>query len=252
MIESTSSWTKASGWKPNVFAAQGTTLRSSVAPGMSACASSQRSSRSAIPAAFAMPPSPASDFIVRWLSVMANCPRRKNAERGSVAIQFGLPRPAFRYAICEALAVFAATFARSFLISKGLSVSYCCSVTPSMTFSSRCGARPTPSTDLPAHEQHDGHAEDGEQRVADGVGHAVAQRRNLALAGFLNHPQRGGRCSYAGADAEENGRMELEDVVSEQHRDNERHRRRDHSPDEQAEADLLQPGEEPRPGVDAD
>jgi hypothetical protein len=66
--------------------------------------------------------------MVRWLSVMANWPSRKKAERGSVAIQLGLPRPALRYAICEAFAVFAATFARSFLISNGLSVSYCCSV----------------------------------------------------------------------------------------------------------------------------
>jgi hypothetical protein len=31
------------------------------------------------------------------LSVTANCPSRKNASRGSVATQFGLPRPAFRY-----------------------------------------------------------------------------------------------------------------------------------------------------------
>ena len=49
-----------------------------------------------MPGAFGMPPMPPGRSIVRWLSVIANWPSRKNAERGSVAIQFGFPRPAFR------------------------------------------------------------------------------------------------------------------------------------------------------------
>ena len=49
------------------------------------------------PRALGMPPTPGGRSSTRLLSVMANCPSRKNASRGSVATQFGLPRPAFRY-----------------------------------------------------------------------------------------------------------------------------------------------------------
>ena len=46
--------------------------------------------------------------------------------------------------------------------------------------------------------------------------------------------------------------MKLEHVMSEQHGDDQRHRGRDDAPEEQADADLLQAGDEPRAGVDAD
>src|SRR5205814_3728994 len=56
-------------------------------------------------------------------SVTANCPSRKNASRGSVATQFGLPRPAFRYDREFSSAVFDATFWTKSLISNGPSLS---------------------------------------------------------------------------------------------------------------------------------
>ena len=97
MIESTSSCTKASGWKANVFDCP----RHDVAQerGLRACprgASSQLWSRSAIPGAFAIPPIPAADFIVALALGDGELAKEENAERGSVAIQFGFPRPAFR------------------------------------------------------------------------------------------------------------------------------------------------------------
>ena len=53
-----------------------------------------------MPLACGMPPIPAGCSITRLLSVMANWPSRKKPSRGVVAIQFGLPRPAFRNADC--------------------------------------------------------------------------------------------------------------------------------------------------------
>ena len=50
-----------------------------------------------MPAALGMPPTPGGRSSTRLHSVTANCPSRKNASRGSVATQFGLPRPALRY-----------------------------------------------------------------------------------------------------------------------------------------------------------
>src|SRR5215475_15878612 len=67
-----------------------------------------------------MPPTPAGCSITRLLSVMANCPSRKNPSRGVVAIQLGLPRPAFKKAACVRLEVSLARFISSSLISKGL------------------------------------------------------------------------------------------------------------------------------------
>src|SRR5207342_1954210 len=95
------------------------------APGMSSCFASLVSSRPAIPAALGIPPTPGGRSSTRLLSVMANCPRRKNASRGSVATQFGLPRPAFRYDKEFSSAVFDATFWTKSLISNGPSLSYC-------------------------------------------------------------------------------------------------------------------------------
>ena len=125
MMESTSSWTNLSGSKPNFFTAQGTIVCRKGAPGMSACLVSQASSRAATPAALGMPPTPGGRSSTRLLSVIANCPSRKYPSRGSVATQFGLPRPAFRYEIDDSSAVFDATLARKSLISNGPSFSYC-------------------------------------------------------------------------------------------------------------------------------
>ena len=88
-----------------------------------------------MPRAWGMPPTPGGRSSTRLLSVIANWPSRKNASRGSVAIQFGLPRPALRYATADALAVRVAAFARKSLISKGLKVSYSRSFKTSMTVS---------------------------------------------------------------------------------------------------------------------
>jgi hypothetical protein len=78
-----------------------------------------------MPDAFGMPPTPGGRSSTRLLSVTANCPSRKNASRGSVATQFGLPRPAFRYDVDASCAAFDATLARKSLISNGPSLSYC-------------------------------------------------------------------------------------------------------------------------------
>src|SRR6185437_7317748 len=59
----------------------------------------------------------------RLLSVMANCPSKKKPSRGVVAIQFGLPRPAFRNAACVRFEVAFARLISSSLISKGLKAS---------------------------------------------------------------------------------------------------------------------------------
>ena len=59
-----------------IEAGQGTTFCRSAAPGISALCEPRRQAR-AIPGAFAMPPTPAGWFIVRWLSVMANCPEEE-------------------------------------------------------------------------------------------------------------------------------------------------------------------------------
>ena len=64
------------------------------------CVASQASRRAAMPLACGMPPTPAGSSITRLLSVQANWPSRKNASRGRVATQLGLPRPAFRNADC--------------------------------------------------------------------------------------------------------------------------------------------------------
>src|SRR6267142_3311564 len=112
MMESTSSCTNLSGSKPNFLTAHGTIACKKGAPGMSSCFFSQASSRPATPDALGMPPTPGGRSSTRLLSVTENCPSRKKASRGSVAIQFGLPRPAFRYETDDSSADFDATFAR--------------------------------------------------------------------------------------------------------------------------------------------
>ena len=76
-----------------------------------------------MPASWGMPPTPAACSMTRLLSLMANCPSRKKPSRGVVAIQLGLPRPAFRKADCVRCEVFFASLISSSLISNGLSVS---------------------------------------------------------------------------------------------------------------------------------
>src|SRR4029434_5446604 len=70
-----------------------------------------------------MPPTPAGCSITRLLSLTANCPSKKKPSRGVVAIQLGLPRPAFRNADCVVREVFLARLINSSLISKGPNVS---------------------------------------------------------------------------------------------------------------------------------
>src|SRR4029453_1289262 len=123
MMESTNSCTNLSGSKLNLLTAHGTMACRKGAPGMSACCFNQASSRPAIPSALGIPPTPGGRSSTRLLSVTANWPRRKNASRGSVATQFGLPRPAFRYDKEFSSAVFDATFWTKSLISNGPSLS---------------------------------------------------------------------------------------------------------------------------------
>ena len=123
MIESTSSWTKASGSNLKVFTANGTAAARKGAPGMSACLASHASSRLAMPGACGIPARPAGCSITRRLSVRANWPSRKKPSRGVVAIQLGLPRPALRKADCVVFDVFLASLISSSLISNGLRVS---------------------------------------------------------------------------------------------------------------------------------
>src|SRR4051812_46646505 len=188
MIESTSSCTNLSASKPNFLTAQGTMMVRKPAPGMSACFCSQASSRPAMPGALGIPPTPGGRSSTRLLSVTANCPRRKYASRGSVATQFGLPRPAFRYEIDDSCAAVDATLATKSLISKGPSFSYCLSVKTSIGFSVSVSSR----------EQEDqDHPPDREQRVSDGIGHGVAERRHLAFGLIANQAER--RRGRAGA-----------------------------------------------------
>ncbi len=132
MIESTSSWTKASGSNSNVFTAKETASARKPAPGRSACAVSHVSRRPAIPCDAGIPARPAACSITRRLSTTANWPRRKKLSRGVVAIQFGLPRPALRNADCVVFDVFLASVISSSLISNGLSFSKLRSFTRSM------------------------------------------------------------------------------------------------------------------------
>src|SRR5262245_19509264 len=156
MIESMSSCTSLSASKPNLFTLHGTSAARNSAPGESDRFASHADSRSAMPRACGMPPTPGGRSSTRFDSAIANWPSRKNASRGSVAIQFGLPRPAFRYAMAEAVALALADFARKSLISNGLSASYSRSLT--MSIGLLLGRdRPTVSGATP-HQQHDDHA----------------------------------------------------------------------------------------------
>src|SRR5262245_830973 len=240
MIESTSSWTNRSGSNPNRFTVHGTIFSRKRAPGASRCARSQPSRRSAIPWAFGMPPTPAGRSSTRLLSVMANWPSRKNASRGSVAIQLGLPRPALRYAIDAAFEVLSAALARKSLISNGLRLSYSFRVRTSIDLF------------LLAQQNDEDHAPDREQRVADRIGDGVAERRHLALGSVADQTERGSRRARAGQDAEQQRIVEPEDVLADVHPEHQRHRGGERAPQEQTDALRLQPVDEARAGGDPD
>src|SRR5580765_713658 len=137
---------------------------------MSWCFASHASSRAAIPGALGMPPTPGGRSSTRLLSLTANCPSRKNASRGSVATQFGLPRPAFRYEIDASCAAFDATLARKSLISNGPNFSYC-------WYFRLCSMNVSSGLSLLREQNDQDHAPNREQRVADGIGHCVAECR---------------------------------------------------------------------------
>src|SRR5215472_5966803 len=108
---------------------------------------------------------------------MANCPSKKKPSRGVVAIQFGLPRPAFRKADCVVREVFFASLMSSSLISNGLSVSKLRSSSTSMIISSLLTS---------GHQNDQNHSPDRKQRVTDGVGDGVPECRNLTLGPIAN------------------------------------------------------------------
>src|ERR1700754_1311902 len=262
MIESTSSWTKASGSNLNVLIANFTIAGRNSAPGMSLCAASQASRRAAMPLACGIPPTPGDCSITRLLSVMANWPSRKKPSRGVVDIQLGLPRPAFRNADCDVLEAALARSISSFLISKGLKVSNFLSVRRSAMASS-CGrlfvqkrreSRGYRSHRLSRLRQQDdkNHSPDCQQRVSDGICNGVAKPRNLALGAVVDHAERSCCRSCAGTTSQQNRIIEAKHVLSDEHRQDQRHRRNNNAPEEEAEAKLLQPGNKARPGRDAD
>src|SRR6266436_848317 len=257
MIESTSSWTKASRSNLKVLTANCVIEVRKPAPGMSACFASQPSNRSAMPLACGIPPIPAGCCITRVLSVSANWPSKKNPSRGVVAIQFGLPRPALRKADWVVLEVAFARLISSSLISKGLRASNFFSVRMSaMTCS--CFLRDSGgklvtrvklmSTALPvrAHcfsplsqQHHEHHAPYGQQRISNGVGDGIPQAWDLALGTVIDHAERCccGACTRAAS--EHNGVVEPEQVFSDVHRQYQRHGRDNHAPQKQAESELL-------------
>src|SRR5580704_349237 len=190
-----------------------------------------------------MPPTPAGCSITRLLSVSANCPSRKKPSRGMVAIQLGLPRPALRNADCVVREVFLASLINSSLISNGPRVSNLRSFTRSMFFTFQQTSR----------QQHDGdHAPDREQSVTHGVSYGVAERRHLALSHITDQAERSCRGARSGNDPQQNCVVEAEDILADEHTEDEGHRRRQGSPQEQANALRPQAIDESRPRRNAD
>src|SRR4051812_31750866 len=131
-----------------------------------------------------MPPIPAGCSMTRVLSVMANWPRRKKPSRGVVAIQFGLPRPAFRKADCELFEISLASLISSSLISKGLKVSKLWRFASSMFFSSSFVRSRL------CEKQDQDHAPDGEEGISNGVRHGVAESGDLTLSHVAHQTER--------------------------------------------------------------
>src|SRR6267142_3794127 len=262
MIESTSSCTKASGSNPNSFTANGTIDARNSAPGISLCLERYAASRLAMPCAAGIPPRPAGCSITRLLSVIANWPSRKKPSRGVVAIQLGLPRPALRNAACEVRDVFFASLISSSLISNGLRVSNFFRVMRSLMAIASVGSllrfylfgAAQPATlGASSRQQHDDdHPPDREQRVADGVGDGVAERRHLAAAGIAHQAERCRGRARPGNDAEEERVVKAEDELADEHAEDQGDRRGHGAPQEQAHALRLEAVDEARPGRDAD
>src|SRR5215203_578733 len=194
MIESTSSWTKASGSNLKVLNANLTIADRKGAPGMSSCIESHVSKRAATPLALGMPPIPGLTSITRLLSTIANWPSRKNPSRGVVAIQLGFPRPASRKEDCVVLVASLAKTLSSFLISNGLRASNL-RRTERSAILFPCVTRVNSNEGASLlccalrHQHDENHPPDRQQRVADGVGDSVAKARDLALGGIVDHPE---------------------------------------------------------------
>src|SRR5271165_4139924 len=237
-MASISSCTNASASKPNASSTYGSIRRTNAVPGRSLCASSQPRRRSAMPCCAGMPPIP-SFRRMRSDSAMPKCPSRKNALRGSVAIQFGLPRPAFRKACAAFLALHRASLISSSLTSNGLSSSYVLRLSACMCVGSLC-------------QQHDDdHAPDCQQRVSHRVRHGVAEPWDLALGGFADHAECRGGGSRPGAAAQHDRRIEAEEVPADIDTEDQRQRGGKNTPQEQAEPDLLQARDESGAGGDS-
>ena len=59
-------------------------------------------------------------------------------------------------------------------------------------------------------QDHQHHAPDGQQRVADRIGHRVTEAGNLALGTVIDHAERGGCGACTGASPQHNGVVEPE------------------------------------------
>src|SRR5258706_12901372 len=134
---------------------------------------------------------------IRRHSARANLPNKKNASRGSVAIQFGLPRPAFSICAVACCAVSLARWIRLSFSSKGDSLE-----------SALCSSRVVLSSIVGSphwrlrQQYDDDHPPDREQCVAHGVGDGVAERRHLALRLIAHQAERCRRRARSGNDAE--------------------------------------------------
>src|ERR1700756_1364406 len=243
MMESTSSWTNASGSNPNLFIANGTIADRNGAPGMSACLASQASKRFAMPCGCGIPPIPAGCSITRLLSVIANWPSRKKPSRGVVAIQLGFPRPAFRNADCVVREVCLASLISSSLISNGPNVSNLRSFTRSMIFTFQKTLRQE-------HDEH--HAPDCKKSVTDGISNGIPQCWYLALAQIADQAKRSRRRACPGNDAKYKRIVEAEQVFAEEHPEEKGNRRCQGPPKEQANALGPQSVHEARARGDSD
>src|SRR5438477_854833 len=250
MMESASSCTNLSGSKPNLLTAHGAIACRKSAPGISSCFFNQSSSRPAMPLALGIPPTPGGRSSTRLLSVTANCPNKKNASRGAVATQFGLPRPAFRYEREFSCADFVANLATKSLISNGPNFSYCLRF---MSIDFLLLSLAFPSLLFKSRQQHDDdHAPNSEQGVANGVGDGVAERGDLALGLVANQAERCRRRARPGNDSEVERVVEAEHVLGDEHPENQRDRGGDRAPQEEADALRFQTVDEAWTGGNAD
>src|SRR5689334_345235 len=145
-------------------------------------------------------------------------------------------------------AAFDATLARKSLISKGPSFSYCLSVKSSTDFSLQVQIE----VEISRQDHDDDHSPDREQRVADSVGHCVAEGRDLTLRLVANQSERSGRGACAGNNAKGQRIVETEQVFGDVHAKHQRHCGRKGAPQEETDALRLQAADESGAGGDAD